>query len=159
MTKRITVLELLNELGGVGANFVAVKDMKAPQAIHGLAGKARKRDWNELLAEVPGEPTPTRRRANRGDKRDMRLPRMQQRAGQEPLLQAAHHQAPVCPDIGDRARWEQEHRPAIERLPNSGPDQALPKWCREERERGFCLVFRKPRGLPGILVGVGRRFD
>ena len=37
-------LELLNKLGGVGANFVAVKDMEASQAIHGLAGKARKRD-------------------------------------------------------------------------------------------------------------------
>jgi len=102
-------MSFVNESRGVAPNLVTVQYVKATEAIHGLSREPMEWNHDEVPMKLPGNAPPSRARRNGRDHGNVPFLRVKRGSRDQPFFERTGKlQCGVRPDIGNRARWEEE---------------------------------------------------
>src|SRR5262249_34998011 len=94
-----------DEVGGVGADDLAVQDVEAAAPLDDHSSEPLQRNGDDLAAEPPRQPAPGGGGGAGADDGDVPLAAVQAGAGQQPLLQGPGEVEPgIGPDVRDGTR-------------------------------------------------------
>ena len=149
-------LRFANEVRCKTADLLSIQDVEIAQSLDCFLAEFRQRDVNQFLSESLCQVSPCDAGWRVTEQRDVTLIGVIACRREQTLFECVGEiKQRIRPNVGDRPRRKQEHRPTIFRLPDPRTNQIFEIVCREQRQCRFIVMFRVPGDSPGIVARVG----